>query len=147
MLSPSDLAVGQPFGDIAEKILQADILRFNGVDENYLNVLVEAQMAKDACTTEEYVKADLQNEIVRTRLMTRFVSEESPIITALMKRFDMGPRLAAAERYESRIEETRAKNPEAISAHRRVEDLRKSSPADLLKARDLYSSTLRMVAH
>jgi hypothetical protein len=34
------------------------------------------------------------------------------MITAFMKRFDMGPFLAAREKYESRVEEARAKNPE-----------------------------------
>jgi len=70
------------------------------------------------------------------------------MITALMKRFDMGPLLAAHERYESRIEEGRAKIPEAIREHRRVEDLRsKLGSVESVKARDLYSSALRHVAH
>ena len=147
VLSPSDFAVGQPVGDITEKILQADILRLNGVDENYLNILVEALMAKDTCVNEEYVKADLQNELTREKLMARFVSEELPLITALMKRFDIGPLLAADERYQSRIEEARAKNPEATKAHRTVEDLRRKFSSDeLLRAKELYYSALRRVA-
>jgi hypothetical protein len=43
--SPTDLGVGQPLGDVAEKILHADTLRFDGDDEKYLKLLVEAQLA------------------------------------------------------------------------------------------------------
>lgn len=147
--TPEDFVAGRAVGEVAELLAASWKARFEGqADPEYVSQVVNTERLRDDCATDNYIRAEHQNEIESNRHLIAALTSDTARLRALVKRVNIEPIIAAQAMFEKSKIAERAKNADATKSRARAEDMRKRlAPPDLQKSRqDLTTAIRRFVA-